>query len=286
MVTARARALAMACVGGSGRPGRASVGDLLRCSAREGERKREASPRQRHFWLRLARTLASGRDGDSVRVSVSRKYLRRRFLKTFLNRSRVKVALGGTHRYRYHTYFPPLPGGDTHKLLWPPIVRMSEHEPGRGRLPCSARENTRLYTCDCGSPPFSFTRLTCTVSCGSFSRLNESHFLFRPTSTLTGCRSTVCTRSSTQAASSPRRGSATPSHAASTSSHCSRNPSQLRQQQSKWPSLGSNSARRARHSTPSLVHVASVSSANLCTANLTIMDTSGRVVRLRCADVP
>jgi len=61
MVTARARALAMACVGGSGRPGRASVGDLLRCSAREGERKREASPRQRHFWLRLA----SGRDGLS-----------------------------------------------------------------------------------------------------------------------------------------------------------------------------------------------------------------------------
>ena len=58
MVTARVRELAMACVGGSGRPGRASAGDLLRCSAREGERKREASPRQRHFWLRHA----SGRD--------------------------------------------------------------------------------------------------------------------------------------------------------------------------------------------------------------------------------
>ena len=49
MVTARARALAIACVGGSGKPGRASAGDLLRCNAREGERRREASPRQRHF---------------------------------------------------------------------------------------------------------------------------------------------------------------------------------------------------------------------------------------------
>ena len=46
MVTARARALAMACVGGSGRPGRASSGDLLLFIAREGERRREASPRQ------------------------------------------------------------------------------------------------------------------------------------------------------------------------------------------------------------------------------------------------
>jgi hypothetical protein len=40
MVTAGARALAMACVGGPGQPRRASAGDLLRCSAREGERKR------------------------------------------------------------------------------------------------------------------------------------------------------------------------------------------------------------------------------------------------------
>ena len=47
MVTAGARALAMACVGGPGQPRRASAGDSLRCSAREGERKREASPRQR-----------------------------------------------------------------------------------------------------------------------------------------------------------------------------------------------------------------------------------------------
>ena len=37
----------MACVGGPGQPRRASAGDSLRCSAREGERKREASPRQR-----------------------------------------------------------------------------------------------------------------------------------------------------------------------------------------------------------------------------------------------
>ena len=49
MVTARARALAMACVGGSGRPGRASSGDLLLFIAREGERRREASPRQSKF---------------------------------------------------------------------------------------------------------------------------------------------------------------------------------------------------------------------------------------------
>jgi hypothetical protein len=34
MVTARARALAMACVGGSGRPGRASAGDLLQARGR------------------------------------------------------------------------------------------------------------------------------------------------------------------------------------------------------------------------------------------------------------
>ena len=50
MVTARARALTMAYVGGLGRPGRARRRSyLLRCIAREGERK-EGVVASRTFW--------------------------------------------------------------------------------------------------------------------------------------------------------------------------------------------------------------------------------------------
>ena len=57
--------------------------------------------------------------------------------------SRALVALRKTHRYRYYTYFPPLPGGDTQAALATHRVRMSEHEPGRGRGQEPQRDMTR-----------------------------------------------------------------------------------------------------------------------------------------------